>query len=175
MADNGQALTVIRSEEMGCLASPLKPTLCSSHNIRFAVEAHAQLLLTDPDLHDGIGTQIFSIDHLGRHARGIRRQQMNIFRTYAQPMSLGGMRRHITAWLPLDHGPVGSRSELYQVHCRTADKTRNERGCRTIIELSRCTILHDASFLHQDDPVSHAHRLDLIMSDINHRHAEPLL
>ena len=38
MADNGQALTVIRSEEMGCLASPLKPTLCSSHNIRFAAD-----------------------------------------------------------------------------------------------------------------------------------------
>src|SRR5690554_3720233 len=103
MADNGQALTVIRSEEVGCLAPPLKPTLCSSHYIRFAVETHSQLLLTHPDLHDGIGTQIFSIDHLGRHTRGIRRQQADIFRTYAQPMSLGGMRRHATARLTFDH------------------------------------------------------------------------
>ena len=49
---------------------------------------------------------------------------------------------------------------------------RDEGVCRAIVKLERRTDLLDAAGLHDDDPIGHRHRLNLVMRDIDHGRAQ---
>jgi hypothetical protein len=65
--------------------------------------------------------------------------------------------------------------ERNEVHGWAADETSGENGAGSVVERLRCIVLHHSAMLEQHDPVPHAHRFDLVMGDVDDRHAESLL
>ena len=61
------------------------------------------------------------------------------------------------------------------IHRRRADKPRRKHAGGTLVNLCGFGRLLDTSGIHQDDLIGHRHRLDLVMGDVDHRHAQALL
>lgn len=59
-----------------------------------------------------------------------------------------------------------------QVHRRAAKEARREGVCRLLVDLERRTNLRNAPALHDANPVTHGHRLDLVMCDVDHGGAQ---
>ena len=57
----------------------------------------------------------------------------------------------------------GISSGFDKVHL--TDKGRYMKGCRLIVDLSRCTHLIEFSFVHNHDPMGQCHRFLLVMGD----------
>jgi hypothetical protein len=64
---------------------------------------------------------------------------------------------------------------LDQVHRRRADESADEEIDRPLVQLLRRRHLLDLPLAHDCDAVAHRHRLDLVVCDINRRHAEVVL
>jgi len=58
------------------------------------------------------------------------------------------------------------------VHLRRAEKAGDELVPRPGIELDRCSSLFENAVPEDDDAVRHGHRLDLIVSDVDHGRAQ---
>ena len=69
----------------------------------------------------------------------------------------------------------GRRRSATQVHRRRADEARGERGGRARIQLARRAGLLDAALVQQHHLVGHAHRLGLVVRDVDDGQAELLL
>ena len=61
------------------------------------------------------------------------------------------------------------------VHRRRADEARREDRRRPRVEVGGRRVLLDPAAAQQHDLVGHAHRLGLVVGDVDHRHAELLL
>ena len=61
------------------------------------------------------------------------------------------------------------------IHRRRADEARRENGGGLLVERGGRRVLLDAAVAHQHHLVRHGHRLDLIMRDVQHGHAEAAL
>ena len=70
---------------------------------------------------------------------------------------------------------VALDAALEKVHRRAADEARDIGVLRLLVELGRAADLLDPAVAHHDDAVAHAQRLDLVVRDVEGRHAEPLL
>src|SRR5487761_2205679 len=64
---------------------------------------------------------------------------------------------------------------IKKVHCGRADKARDEQVVRMVVQSYRCSTLLHASSVHHHDLVCHRHSFDLIVRDIDHRGAQPLM
>ena len=58
---------------------------------------------------------------------------------------------------------------------RLAHEAGEERRRRPLVEVARAALLLDAAGVHDDDAVRHRHRLLLVVRDVDHGEAEPLL
>ena len=58
---------------------------------------------------------------------------------------------------------------------RLAHEAGEERRRRPLVEVARGALLLDAAGVHDDDAVGHRHRLLLVVRDVDHGEAEPLL
>src|SRR4030095_1628264 len=56
-----------------------------------------------------------------------------------------------------------------------ADETRDEGVLRVLVHLFRGVELLDPAPMKYGDPIGHRERLGLVMGDVDHRHAEPLM
>ncbi len=72
-------------------------------------------------------------------------------------------------------GIGGQPRQIHDVHRWRADEACRKDRCRAGIERSRCRVLFDPAVAQQDHLVGHAHRLDLVVRDVDHRDAELLL
>ena len=90
-------------------------------------------------------------------AVGARRTQF-LTRGEAQPCDVAGLRHH---------------RAFDQV--RFAEKAAHERVGRMLVYFSGRSDLIDPAVIQDGDAVGHAHRLFLIVRDVQHGHAEPLL
>jgi hypothetical protein len=68
---------------------------------------------------------------------------------------------------PLLHGWTTNH-----VHCRRAHKAGDEQTVRPVVELEWRPDLHHRTLVKHDDLVGHAHGLDLIVGDVDHRRRE---
>src|SRR5690606_36381694 len=59
-----------------------------------------------------------------------------------------------------------------EVHRGTADEAGDELVCRPLVELEGCADLLDLARVHDDDPVTEGHCLDLVMCHVDHGGAE---
>ncbi len=76
-----------------------------------------------------------------------------------------------TASLPfalLDRG-------LDEIHRGRADEAADEEVHRPLVELLRGRDLLELALAHHGDPMSHRHRLDLVVGDVDRRHSELVL
>ena len=64
---------------------------------------------------------------------------------------------------------------LDQVHRGAADETADEEVHRVVVQLLRRRDLLQLALAHDGDPVTHRHRLDLVVRDVDRRHAERAL
>ena len=62
-----------------------------------------------------------------------------------------------------------------QVHRRRADKGGDEAVGGVVIDRRRGADLADLAVIDHRDAVAHAHRLDLVVGDVDRRGADPLL
>ena len=69
----------------------------------------------------------------------------------------------------------GQERRRKHVHRRRADEARREDRRGLLVERGGRGVLLDAAAAHQDHLVRHGHRLDLIVGDIQHGHAEAAL
>ncbi len=65
-----------------------------------------------------------------------------------------------------------SAVELQQVHRRRADEARHEGAGRARVQVARAAGLLDGALVQQHHLVGHAHRLALVVGDIDHRQAQ---
>jgi len=61
------------------------------------------------------------------------------------------------------------------IHRRRSDEARREHRGGLLVQRRRRRILLDVAVAHQHHLIRHRHRLDLIMRDIQHGHAEAAL
>ena len=66
----------------------------------------------------------------------------------------------------------GGDLHVDEVHARRADERGDELVGRRVVELERRADLRNAPLVENDDHVGERHRLDLIVSDVDHRRAE---
>ena len=64
---------------------------------------------------------------------------------------------------------------LDEVHRRRADEAADEEVHGPLVELLRRSDLLDLAFPHDRDAIAHRHRLDLVVRDVDRRHAELVL
>ena len=64
---------------------------------------------------------------------------------------------------------------LDEVHRRRADEAADEEVDRPLVELLRRRDLLELALAHDRDAVAHRHRLDLVVRDVDRRHAELVL
>ena len=64
---------------------------------------------------------------------------------------------------------------LDEVHRRAADEAADEEVDRAVVELLRRRDLLQLALAHDGDAVAHRHRLDLVVRDVDRRHAEVAL
>ena len=64
---------------------------------------------------------------------------------------------------------------LDHVHRRAADEAGDEQVDRAVVELLRRRDLLQLALAHHGDAVAHRHRLDLVVGDVDRRHAELVL
>jgi hypothetical protein len=77
--------------------------------------------------------------------------------------------------LPAEHDRSVVQPAAEEVHRRRADELGDEQVRGLVVqELGRPFLLQQP-LAHDDDPVAHRHRLDLIVCDEDRRHAELLL
>ena len=62
-----------------------------------------------------------------------------------------------------------------EIHLRRADEAGDEAIGRMVVELERRADLLDAPAAQHDDPVGHGHRLDLVVGDVDHGRAQPVV
>jgi hypothetical protein len=67
------------------------------------------------------------------------------------------------------------RSARYEVHRWRANEGRDERVGGVVVDLGGRADLADAPSVQHRDPVAEPHRLDLIVGDVDRRHADVLL
>ncbi len=93
-------------------------------------------------------------------------------RRAASPPDGGASDRTVGA--PHHHAGAASL-QREQVHRRRADEAGGETGRRTRIDLGRRRVLLDVAVAQQHDLVGHAHRLGLVVRDVQHGDAQPTL
>ena len=64
---------------------------------------------------------------------------------------------------------------LYKVHLRSADKARNEKVDRHIVQVLRSIYLLDQTVLHNNDSRCHGHSLGLVMGYVDKCCADSLV
>ena len=62
-----------------------------------------------------------------------------------------------------------------EVHRRRPDEARDEEVRRPVVDVRRRVDLLELARAQDRDAVAHGHRLDLVVRDVDRRHAEPLL
>ena len=62
-----------------------------------------------------------------------------------------------------------------EVHRRRADEARDEEVRRALVEILRRIQLLEQAFVHHGDTVSHRHRLDLVVRDVDRGPTDPLV
>jgi hypothetical protein len=70
---------------------------------------------------------------------------------------------------------VALELRLDHVHGRGADEARDEEVGRPVVEHLRPVHLLEDAVPHDGDAVAHGHRLDLVVGDVDRRHAEIVL
>src|SRR5438552_4157799 len=111
----------------------------------------------------GISPVIWS-ERLGAHTERDRRAFGSAAAGLAMHDSLmASIERHLDAHIGYAGDPAGEK-----VHRRGADEAGNEKVSRIVIEIEGPADLLDIAIVQNHDPVGHCHRLDLIMSDIDH-------
>src|SRR5277367_2535412 len=65
--------------------------------------------------------------------------------------------------------------EADEVHRRGADKVGDKHAVRPIVDLLRRGDLLDHPAVHDEDPVGHRHRLELVMSDVDGGRSDPVM
>ncbi len=121
---------------------------------------------------DGLGTQIFGMGD-GRSQALVSQQQ--VFWTNAGDQgALGASGQHRAAGAG-DHQPRLCPLRGEQVHRRRADEAGGEMRRRRGVEFGRRRVLLHPPVAQQHDLVGHAHRLGLVVGDIEHGDAQPAL
>ena len=95
--------------------------------------------------------------------------------TRAALRELGGKREPLRS--EREDKPIrGPRDRrLVQVHRRRADERGDEEVRGLLVQVLRGGELLERAVAHDRDPVSHRHRLGLVVGDVERRHAEPPL
>jgi len=99
----------------------------------------------------------------------------NVFRTNSELDVLRKPPAINQSLAACDDKAVPARSEVEDVHRWRADEAGDENGCRLGIQGARSGILLDRPVPQQDDLICHAHRLGLVVGDVDHGDAEALL
>ena len=77
--------------------------------------------------------------------------------------------------LPLNKAPPSPELAGQDVHARRADEMADEGMCRALEQFDRRADLHDIAVLHHHHLIGEGQRLGLVMGDIDHRRAHPLV
>src|ERR1700690_2264547 len=135
--------------------------------------AHQQGLRSHPRGDDGICTQIFGIDQVRPHSGGPG--QTDILRAYPQLQTRPVAEQNGRAVAARNRRSPGAIGELEQIHRRRADESSSEGRYRPRVEFVGLPFLLDAAVAHEHDVISHAHRLDLVVRDIDYGHPQTAL
>src|SRR5271166_3895790 len=71
--------------------------------------------------------------------------------------------------------PLEPALEAYEVHRRRADEIGDEHAVRPVVDLLRRGDLLDDPLVHDQDPVGHRHRFELVMSDVDGGRSDPVV
>src|SRR3984957_8939889 len=85
---------------------------------------------------------------------------------------LAGGRRYVSMFGPNAdrlRAALGGGRALDQVHGRRADEAGDEQPVGPVVEIERRADLSDRAAVKHHDLIGHGHRLDLIVSDVDHR------
>ena len=113
---------------------------------------------------DGIGV----VDVLGTDA-----ERDFLVHVAAQLVAVAGGEDDLHVALVENHtATVGRQRAADKIHRGAADKASDELVDGLVVEVERLVDLLDQAILHDHDPVAHGHRLDLVVSDVDHRRLE---
>ena len=161
--------SLARSNQCAAAGSQARCTVSPTPSARPSGQPQRERRTADARLDQGVRAEVLRRDHPRRHASigdpdGLGPQAQR------QALDRAPGRRRLQ-----DRRRSGQALERDDVHGRRADEAGGEDRRRAPVKVRRRGVLLDAPVPHQDDLVGHGHGLDLVVGDVEHRDAEPLL